>query len=185
MISEDFPALTSQRLEFIEIREQHKEDLFRIFGDKLVVEYYNLQAFDNPEDSMKLIDWFTKRRTENLGIRWGIVEKNSKEIIGTIGFNNFAENHRASIGYDLRSDRWGKGIMQEALETIIDFGFDKLKVNRIEAEVMAGNSRSEKLLEKLQFRKEGLLRSWMYWQGRHYNMNMFALLKSDWKEHRK
>lgn len=65
-----------------------------------------------------------------------------------------------TIGYDLQKEFWGKGIMKETLQTIIRYGFEQLKVN---------------------FQKEGILRDWMYWSGKHGDMSMFALLRSDWK----
>ncbi|MDR1402923.1 MAG: GNAT family N-acetyltransferase [Tannerellaceae bacterium] len=70
--------------------------------------------------------------------------------------------------------------MTEALETVIDFGFNSLEINRIEAEVMQGNIVSEKVLEKSGFKNEGVLRQWMYWNGNYYDMTMFSLLKKDY-----
>jgi ribosomal-protein-alanine N-acetyltransferase len=54
-----------------------------------------------------------------------------------------------------------------------------LKINRIEAEVMQGNIASEKVLEKAGFKKECLLRDWMFWNDKHYDMIMYSLLKED------
>jgi ribosomal-protein-alanine N-acetyltransferase len=56
-----------------------------------------------------------------------------------------------------------------------------LKINRIEAEVMQGNYASEKLLTKIGFNKEGILRQWMYWNDKHFDMTMYSLLQSDLK----
>ncbi|MDB5191310.1 MAG: GCN5-related N-acetyltransferase [Segetibacter sp.] len=64
---------------------------------------------------------------------------------------------------------------------VIEFGFSQLAVNRIEAEVMQGNIASEKLLGKCGFTNEGILREWMYWNNKHYDMTMFSLLRSDFK----
>jgi [ribosomal protein S5]-alanine N-acetyltransferase len=63
------------------------------------------------------------------------------------------------------------------LNTVIKFGFEELEINRIEAEIMPGNLVSEKVLDKLNFRKEGLLREWMLWNGKHYDMIMYSLIK--------
>ena len=70
--------------------------------------------------------------------------------------------------------------MTEALQTIIHFGFNELDINRIEAEVMQGNIISEKLLEKLNFVREGILRQWMLWNGQYYDMTMYSLLRTDY-----
>lgn len=70
--------------------------------------------------------------------------------------------------------------MSEVLPEIINFGFNSLRINRIEAEVMTGNTSSAKLPGKSWFQKEGTLKEWMYWNGTHYDTQMFALLKKDY-----
>lgn len=175
-----FPALETERLSLVEIQQKHLKDLYLLFGDEEVTCYYNIKTFQKPEDGQIYLDWFQKRFKEQAGIRWGIQLKGEEGIIGTIGFNNFSENHRANIGYDLQSAYWNKGYMAEAARKVISFGFNHLHINRIEAEVMLGNSSSEQLLYKLGFMKEGCLRDWMYWDNRHFDMVMFSLLKREW-----
>jgi ribosomal-protein-alanine N-acetyltransferase len=175
-----FPDLTTERLDLVEIQQSHLKDLFLLFGDTKVTEFYNLLPLASEQEGQKLLDWFRSRFKDGLGIRWGIALKGKSDIIGTIGFNNYTQKHRANIGYDLQSLYWGKGYMTEALKAVIDFGFNELDINRIEAEVMQGNIASEKLLEKLNFTKEGVLRHWMFWNEQHYDMTMYSLLKNEY-----
>ncbi len=109
----------------------------------------------------------------------GISLKGRDNIIGTIGFNNFTKRHRANIGFDLQADFWNNGYLTEAIKTVIEFGFRNLDINRIEAEVMQGNVASEKVLAKIGFKNEGILRQWMYWNDKYYDMTKFSLLQSD------
>lgn len=183
LIFETFPTLVTNRLNLVEVKQEHLKDIFKLYGDKLVTAFYNVKTFVHEEDGQKYIDWFIGRFKERLGIRWGISLKGGNEIIGTVGFNNFAYNHRASIGYDLQSKYWNHGYITEALISVIDFGFNKLEINRIEAEVMVGNVISEKVLRKLGFSNEGILRQWMYWDNKHFDMIMYSLLKSDFQNH--
>ena len=176
-IFETFPNLNSDRLNFIEIKQEHLTDLLKLFGDNNVTKYYNLKTFETEQDGQIFIDWYQKRFKEKLAIRRRIALKGNTNIIGTIGFNNFVKNHRANIGYDLQTEYWNKGYVTEALKTIIDFGFKQLEINRIEAEVMIGNSASERVLDKLGFTKEGILKQWLYWNEKHYDMIMYSLLK--------
>lgn len=182
LIFDSFPTLHTDRLNLIEIKQEHLNDLFKLFGDEHVTKFYNVKTFDQEQDGQKYIDWFISRYKDRLGIRWGIALKGKREIIGTIGFNNFANNHRANIGYDLQTIYWNKGYITEALSTVIDFGLNELEINRIEAEVMVGNVISEKILSKLGFTKEGILRQWMYWDNKRYDMIMYSLLKTDYKK---
>ena len=176
-----FPILHTDRLDLIEINQSHLADLYKLFGDENVTRFYNLFPLKTEQEAQKTVDWFQTRFKEKLGIRWGIAIKGRQTIIGTLGFNNFTQYHRASIGYDLQKEHWNKGYISEALSTVIDFGFNKLDVNRIEAEVMQGNVISERVLNKLSFKNEGVLRNWMLWNDKHYDMTMFSLLKSEYK----
>lgn len=176
----DFPILKTERLNLVEIQQKHLKDLFLLFGDNKVTKYYNVRTFQEPEDGQIYLDWFQKRFQEQAGIRWGIQLKGEARIIGTIGYNNFVENHRADLGYDLQSAYWNKGYMTEAAKAVIGFGFINLHINRIEADVMIGNIQSENFLSKLGFKNEGRLRDWMYWDYRHFDMTMFSLLKREW-----
>jgi [ribosomal protein S5]-alanine N-acetyltransferase len=174
-----FPVLHTSRLDLVEITALHAADIFKLFGDPAVTEFYNINTLQEEAEAQKIIDWFASRFNDRAGIRWGIALKDNQNIIGTIGFNNFTVNHRANIGYDLQSAFWNNGYLTEALKAVIDVGFTQLNINRIEAEVMQGNIASEKLLAKAGFKNEGVLRDWMLWNGRHYDMTMFSLLRSD------
>lgn len=176
-----FPELKTGRLDLIEIRQSHLGDYFKLFKDERVAKYYNITPFKEEKEAQLYLDLFESRFKRKLGIRWGIALNGKENIIGTIGFNNFQKNHRANLGYDLQFEYWNKGIITEALKEIIKFGFQELEINRMEAEVQLGNIGSEKVLEKLGFRKEGVLRDWMYWNGNHYDMTMFSLLVKEFK----
>lgn len=176
-----FPILHTDRLDLIEIKQEHLRDIFKLFSDSKVTQFYNVVTLSKEEEAQKFIDWFHNRFADKAAIRWGISLKGHNSIIGTIGFNNFTKRHRANLGYDLQADFWNKGYVTEALKIVIDFGFKELDLNRIEAEVMQGNIASERVLTKLGFTREGILRQWMYWNDKHYDMTMFSFLKADFK----
>ena len=178
-IFDAFPAFQTNRLDLVEIEQKHLSDLFELFSNNDVTRYYNIETLTKKNEAQKLIDWFQTRFKEKLGIRWGIALKDESKIIGTIGFNNFTKGHRANIGFDLQKDYWNKGYITEVLNVVIDFGFSKLGINRIEGEVMQGNLISEKVLVKKGFKREGVLRQWMLWNGNHYDMTMYSLLKKE------
>ena len=175
-----FPILKTDRLDLVEIKQSHLADLFNLFSDENETRFYNILPLTNEHEAQKPIDWFISLFNDKLGVRWGIAIKRQQNIIGTIGFNNFTKRHRANIGYDLKTEHWNNGYITEALKTVINFGFHQLEINRIEAEVMQGNITSEKVLEKLNFKKEGIIREWMFWNGKYYDMTMFSLLKADY-----
>ena len=178
-MSASFPTLYTERLALVEIKQEHVDDMFKLFSDKKVTEFYNVITLTKKEEAQKYIDWFRSRFAEKEGIRWGISLEGTKNIIGTAGFNNFTKHHRANLGYDLQTAYWNKGLITEALKAIINYGFDVLEINRIEAEVMQGNVISESVLLKLGFTREGILRQCMHWNEQYYDMTMFSLLHDD------
>ncbi|MBI9067536.1 MAG: GNAT family N-acetyltransferase [Salinivirgaceae bacterium] len=174
-----FPILHTKRLDLIEIEQKHLPDLFILFSDKKVTEFYNLETFTSEDEAKILLNYFIERNSKQLSLRWGIAQKGTSDLIGTIGFNNYQKNHKANIGYDLQSEYWNQEFISEALPEVIKYGFEKLEINRVEAEIMPGNPASERVLVKNGFKIEGLLRDWMLWNNNHYDMLMYSLLKKD------
>ena len=174
---ETFPVLHTNRLELVEIKQEHRSALYRLFTDKRVVEFYNVIPLKEEADAQKIVDMFHRVFKEQTGVRWVITEKGKDELVGIIGFNSFTKGHRSIIVYALQHEHWGKGLITEAIQAIIKYGFEELEVNRIEAEVHPGNIGSEKVLKKLGFTHEGLLKQWMLWGGKHYDVNMYAFVK--------
>ena len=94
------------------------------------------------------------------GMRWGIAERGSDELVGSIGYYRLVDGPRreAEIGYDLVPERWGRGIMTEALEAMVSYCTKVIGVERLEALVLLDNERSARLLERAGFHREGVLR---------------------------
>ncbi|MEM1395135.1 MAG: GNAT family protein [Cyanobacteria bacterium P01_H01_bin.150] len=165
------------------LREVKKSDvnaIFKHFSDKEVLKYHDLEALTNLEQAKELIKSFYEKFHNQQMIRWVIAKKENNTIIGTCGFHNwFQKSFQAEIGYELSQAYWRKGIMTEALTAIIKFGFEKMELNRIAATVMLENTASMKLLKKLGFVEEGILRDYGFWKGEFHDLKMFALLKKE------
>ena len=104
------------------------------------------------------------------------------------GFNYWVRHdRRASIGYDLARPYWGQGIMSEAVRAMVDFGFKRMDLNRIEADADERNPASARVLAKIGFRREGVQQEQFYENGEFHNLLLFSLLrreyvnKSEWK----
>jgi len=174
-----FPILNTDRLKLVKIGQGHLGDIYKLFSDNKVTQFYNVMTLINEIEAIKFIDWFQCSYRDKAGIRWGISLKGDENIIGTIGLNNFSRQQRANIGYDLQTEFWNKGYLTEVPKAVVEFGFNQLEINRVEAEVMQGNVASEKVLAKIGFKNEGVLRQWMHWNNKHYDMIIFSLLQSD------
>ncbi|MDP9225649.1 MAG: GNAT family N-acetyltransferase, partial [Actinomycetota bacterium] len=99
---------------------------------------------------------------------------------GTVGLASFdALLNSAELGYWLRSDLTGRGYMTEAAAAIVAFGFARLKLHRIELRAGVGNYDSNRVAEKLGFRRGGMLRDGSRGEGGWYDCYAYDLLESD------
>lgn len=176
-----FPCLKSENLILREIKLSDAEAIYRIFSDPQVLKYHDVETFKTIEEAKFLIYNLSESFREQEVIRWGIVKKAENIIIGTCGYSGWNKNRlRAEIGYELSPACWGQGIMTKALGAVIKYGFEKMQLNRIEATVMLPNIASMKLLRKLGFQEEGILRERGFWKGNFHDLKMFALLRKDY-----
>jgi ribosomal-protein-alanine N-acetyltransferase len=114
---------------------------------------------------------------------WGIELKAEGSLIGTCGYFRWElEHHRAEIGYDLWPDYWGQGLMPEALTTLLRFGFVEMDLNRVEATTHTQNERSQRVLARLGFQREGILREYYCRDGIYNDQVLFSLLRAEWQQ---
>ena len=177
---ETFPVLETRRLILRELNPADAEELFNIFSDNKLTEFYDLDTFTSLAQAEKLIERHSDRFANKSGLRWGIVRKESNSVIGTCGLNLHRHSVSGEIGYELARQYWRRGIMTEALRSVIDFGFEMQGLNRIQALVIIGNTASENLLLKLGFQEEGLLRDYGFFKGEFHDLTCFSILRKDW-----
>ena len=89
------------------------------------------------------------------------------------------ENASVEVGYSLARWLWNGGYMTEALARVIDYTFDAMDINRIEAQHELDNPASGRVMEKCGMRKEGVLRQRLYNKGKFVDVALYAILKDD------
>ncbi len=108
---ESFPPIETQNLFLKKITAKHENDIFRIFSDDEVMEYYDLGTITTIDQARDLIDRMSEGYKAKRYIRWGISRKENKTVIGTCGFYNFArQSSRAELGYILAKEYWKQSI---------------------------------------------------------------------------
>lgn len=177
-----FPVLTTGHLRLREIQPSDAEALFDYFSRDEVTEFFDLPTFKTLDEAHNLVKMWEERYAMKDTIRWAIcLKKQPDKLIGTCGFHNFATEHfRAEIGYELHPDFWQKGLMTEAISTIIQFGFTTLQLNRIEAFIDPANLVSRKLLGKVGLISEGVLHDYFFEKERFVDGEIFALLRKNY-----
>jgi len=151
-----FPEIKTERLFLRKIVESDSDAILFLRSDKTVNEFIERPESEktkNKTDALKFIKKINDGIENNKFISWGITLKDHSKIAGTICLWNFSENNKtAEIGYDLNPIFQRQGIMSDALYSVIDFGFTKLKLDKIEAFTHYKNNSSKRLLEKTGFK---------------------------------
>ena len=195
--------------EYIRIGKMKKEKIYRVFSHLpeliterltlrkiLVLDTQDMYEYSSRSDVTKYLTWnphpdktYTKEYLEYLGNRyaagmfydWAIVYEPDCKMVGTCGFTSFnCAADSAEVGYVLNPEYWGKGIAAEALECVLTFGFEELKLHRIEARFMEGNERSRHLMERVGMQFEGFHRDAMLVKGKYVTVGVCAILCDEW-----
>lgn len=177
-----FPSIETGRLRLRELTPDDAQPLLAIHGNAQAMRYFGTDPLRELSEAQNLIERFASwRAAPNPGVRWGIAEKASGELVGTCGL--FAWNRewrKCATGYELGVAHRGKGLMHEALSAAFAWGFAEMQLNRIEAQIHPQNLASLRLAERLGFRREGLLREVARWGGQFHDLHQLGLLREDW-----
>lgn len=174
-----FPALTTERLRLRFLEMEDAADYFEIRSDERVMKYLARPQAQTIEDAMAVIKRVHDSIQKNTGICWAVCLKEDPKIIGTIGFyRSQLEHFRTEIGYEMRPEFWGKGIMSEAMRAVLDYVFHKLNFHSVEANIDPINKKSSGILERNHFLKEAHFRENYYFDGKFTDSAIYSLLKS-------
>ncbi len=177
-----FPILETERLILREVENEDVEQLYEILSDAEVAKFDYFHPVRSKAEVSKFIERYKNELDEKEEITWGIISKETNKLIGICCLGDFEEGaRRAEIGYDITQAEWGKGFATEALEVVIDFGFNVINLNRIEATITPGNDASVKVLKKLNFTQEGIVRERDLIKGKLEDGIIMSILKREYK----
>jgi ribosomal-protein-alanine N-acetyltransferase len=180
-----FPRLITPRLMLREIVPGDVPALFALHGDAELMRWYGSDPLPDIDAARRLVDACAGlRELPNPGTRWGLQSRDDDEgaLIGTCGL--FGWNRRwckCVIGYELGASWQGRGLMREALDAVLAWGFEQMALNRVEAQIHPANAASQRLAASQGFVQEGLLRQCGRWGGQFHDMQQWALLQRDFR----
>lgn len=123
-----------------------------------------------------------KRQQENnIPSGYGLTLKGQHRVIGSVDFNNRHADDVLEMGYLLHPDYWGQGLMTEAAQALIEIGFTRLNLHKIELSCFGYNERSKAMAERLGFRLEATVRDRKDVQGNRCDDLRYGLLRSEWE----
>lgn len=178
-----FPVLETGRLRLRAVTPDDTASMFRIMFDPRVTRYFGRAPLASPDEAAQRINEIRAAFQEQRGVRWAITLRVDGQFLGTCGFWRFMAPHdRAEIGYELAPEWWGQGVIPEAARAALGFGFTRLGLHSVEAQIHPDNMGSRRVLEKLGFVQEG------YFRENYYDVAIqaftdtavFSLLQSDW-----
>ncbi|MGK4568311.1 GNAT family N-acetyltransferase [Flavobacterium sp. 3HN19-14] len=173
--------LTTSRLLLKSITPDLIKEIFRHQSEKGIIAFFETDA--DGYDRLKSM-YEKGMETHRLSLFYFLIhDKISGKVIGECGFHSWNKTHdRAELFYNLKNDSdKKKGLMTEALEAVLDFGFNELQLHRIEALIAAYNIPSVKLVQRYGFTKEGTMREDYIVDGKYENSECYSLLKWEWK----
>ncbi|MBD0287699.1 MAG: GNAT family N-acetyltransferase [Flavisolibacter sp.] len=172
-----FPCLTTKRLTLRRVEVSDVNEVFFLRSDQSVMQYIDRAPAQSADEALQWIKHIHELERSSDAVTWAISLKENLKLIGTICFWNIAKEHyRAEIGYVLHPYHQGKGLMQEAFEVVLDYGFRTLKLHSVEANVNPGNQASIKLLERNGFIREAYFRENYYYDGKFLDTAIYSLL---------
>lgn len=172
-----FPVIETDRLVLRQVAKEDAKELFFLRSDKAVLTYLDKAPARSIEEVIKFIEGLHELEKDHKAINWAITLKQDIKLIGTICLWNIVHSHyRAEIGYALHPDHQGKGIMQEAVAAVLNYGFETMKLHSIEANVNPNNASSIKLLERNNFVKEAHFKENYFYDGKFLDSAIYSLI---------
>jgi ribosomal-protein-alanine N-acetyltransferase len=147
-----FPTIETKNLLLRRMVQNDVNDLFEMRNDPRMHEYTDTKVEENLDETQAYVDKMDKGLEAKKWIIWAIEHKQSHKVIGSIGIWNInKEEKSAELGYGIIPTYQGQGLMRETLLSVIDYGFDVMKLKVLDAYTEETNSKSIKLLEKCEF----------------------------------
>jgi len=178
-----FPCLESKEVILKKVENKDADDLFEILTNKNIFKYTPGNPLKTMDAVKKVIGHyerdFKKRKTIFLGI---FSKKDKNKLVGIAEIFDFNyEVNSVEIGYRINENYWGKGFATIAAKMMVDFLFNVIEVNRIQATPMPINKNSHKVLKKNGFALEGTLRQVKKWTGTGIvDLTFYSILKSEY-----
>ena len=174
------PLLQTDRLLLRPFRNEDQQALLLLISEKEVAA--TTLRIPHPCTLGDVQDWLSAHQQEyekRETIRWAICLRPAGTLVGGISLFLNDAFQSAELGYWIGKPYWGQGYASEAAKRVVDFGFDTIGLNRIEAHFMQENNASAKILEKLGMQYEGLHRQLVKRWGQFKDVKTYAMLQSD------
>lgn len=171
-----FPNIETERLILRRMNYNDINDLFEMRKDPRMIEHVDGKVEQNLDETKIYINKMNRGVDDNRWIIWAIEYKQFNKVIGTISIWKInEEKNSGELGYGIIPDYQGQGLMKESLLSVIEYGFNTVKLKELNAYTEEKNLRSIKLLESCNFREVNKVEEKGYFNNRTYNMVIYRL----------
>lgn len=171
----DFNALKTRRLLLRAAEISDAKAYQAILAQHEVTEFSNIPCDPTLKRCERLMIWMKNLAAKKNGYAWIITKKTSPELIGAIRINSINKtNSYGELGFELSPQFWNMGLMTEAVAAVTDFCHKTVKLNRVEAWVIVGNTASESVLLKNGYLYEGTLKQRIKLREHFHDIKMFS-----------
>jgi RimJ/RimL family protein N-acetyltransferase len=178
---DSLPELSGRKVFLRSIVDGDAADVLAVFGDSDVMRYWSSPPLADVAAAAALMQEIRTAFSKRALFQWAITLPETRRLVGTCTLFNLDRRHRrAEVGFALRRDAWGRGLATDALTTVIGFAFDRLDLQRLEADADPRNARSLRTLERQGFRREGHLRERWHHLGEVQDAIFLGLLRREW-----
>lgn len=178
---QSFPTLETERLILRETTDADAPALFELYRDPEMSRFISFSTHTSIDDTRAFLGWMANAFKQRDSIRWGIVLKARNRLIGTGGLHFWKRELRMmEVGYHIGQAYWGEGYATETLRALVDFGFRRANLNRIEGRHNAGNDASGRVMAKVGFEREGVWRQREIKDGALVDVVQYAMLREDY-----
>ena len=179
---EAFTPLATPRLTVRRIEEGDLAALMEVNGDEEVTRYLPYPAWKSDEDAHAWFARMARIQEDGSALQLVVVENASGKPVGTCLVFRYDRKHgRAELGYVLGRAYWGRGYMSEVLNALVDAAFGTLDIRRLEAEIDPANVSSRRVLQRLGFKREALLRERFVDKDGFSDSEIYGLLRREWR----
>ena len=173
-----FQNLTSSKLLLRQVTPEDVNEVFALRSNAETMKYIPRPLANNKDEALEHIIMLQDNLEKNEGINWAITIKGNPTLIGIIGHYRIRWEHfRSEIGYMLLPEYHGKGITTEAIQLVVEYGFNQMNMHSLEGIIDPANTASARVLEKNGFVKEAHLKENEFYDGKFLDCVIYSLLK--------
>jgi ribosomal-protein-alanine N-acetyltransferase len=175
-------TLDTSRLRLRPFTDADADALFALHANPYVLRYWDAPPWTEPARAERFLSTCRQMADQGTGARLAVQRLSDGAFIGWCGLSRWNPDYRsAALGYCLDAAAWGQGYATEAARALLEWAFDTLDLNRVQAETDTRNIASARVLEKLGFVREGTLREDCVVNGDVSDSWVFGLLRREWR----